>query len=248
MIEIIEYQPAHAELGYTFGGRTPVLRMRPGAMLGVSTADCFGGRVRTAGGPALPGLRSAAPQPGVAGRSTWSAPNPATPSPCTSSPSPPPGTGECQRRIRHFGALTGTHQTANLQAPLEERVWIYAIDQDTPGPSATRTALVEYSVDLPLVPMIGTIGVAPAGGEVRASVVPDIHGGNLDAPLVRAGATLYLPVNVDGASLASATCTPARARGTLRRRRGDRRPHHPDRRPDQGRQYPRSPVGIRHPT
>jgi acetamidase/formamidase len=51
-------------------------------------------------------------------------------------------------------------------------------------------------------PMLGTVGVAPAGGEVRLSIVPGAHGGNLDTPMLHAGATLYLPVSVEGAMLA----------------------------------------------
>ena len=39
-------------------------------------------------------------------------------------------------------------------------------------------------------------------GEVRASIVPGDHGGNLDSPLMRAGTTVYLPVSVRGALLA----------------------------------------------
>ena len=47
--------------------------------------------------------------------------------------------------------------------------------------------------------MLGTVGVAPAGGEVRSSLVPDRFGGNMDTPQMRAGATCYLGVNVEGA-------------------------------------------------
>jgi amidase len=43
--------------------------------------------------------------------------------------------------------------------------------------------------------------VAPAGGEARSSVVPAEFGGNMDAPEVSVGNTLYLPVNVPGALL-----------------------------------------------
>ena len=47
--------------------------------------------------------------------------------------------------------------------------------------------------------MLGTVGVAPAGGEVRSSLVPDRFGGNMDSPEMRAGSTAYLGVNVEGA-------------------------------------------------
>lgn len=54
---------------------------------------------------------------------------------------------------------------------------------------------------LPLDPMLGTVGVAPAGGEVRLVKTRSTHGGNMDTPEARAGATLYLPVKVAGAIL-----------------------------------------------
>lgn len=56
-------------------------------------------------------------------------------------------------------------------------------------------------LSFPLRPMIGVIGTAPAG-EGIATGTPDAHGGNMDCTRIGAGATLYLPVNVDGALLA----------------------------------------------
>jgi len=54
-------------------------------------------------------------------------------------------------------------------------------------------------VRIPLHPFLGCIGVAPANGEARSSIVPAEFGGNMDAPEVSVGNTLYLPVNVPGA-------------------------------------------------
>jgi acetamidase/formamidase len=56
-----------------------------------------------------------------------------------------------------------------------------------------------YQVDLPLDPMHGTVGVAPALGEVRSALAPGDWGGNMDTPEMRAGTTCYLGVNVEGA-------------------------------------------------
>ena len=53
-------------------------------------------------------------------------------------------------------------------------------------------------VRLPLDPMIGVIGVAPAGEPVNCGT-PSTHGGNMDTTQIGAGATLYFPVAVDGA-------------------------------------------------
>ena len=54
---------------------------------------------------------------------------------------------------------------------------------------------------LPLHPMIGVIGVAPAEEAVLCSI-PGPHGGNLDTVNIAEGAEIYLPVFVSGAKLA----------------------------------------------
>ncbi len=53
----------------------------------------------------------------------------------------------------------------------------------------------------PISPMIGVIGTAPANGDVPCGT-PGPHGGNLDTKDVKAGATVYLPVFVNGGLLA----------------------------------------------
>jgi acetamidase/formamidase len=55
-------------------------------------------------------------------------------------------------------------------------------------------------IEIPTRPFVGTIGVSPAF-EAIATVTPGRHGGNMDAPDVCVGNTLYLPVAVDGALL-----------------------------------------------
>lgn len=53
----------------------------------------------------------------------------------------------------------------------------------------------------PVSPMIGVIGVAPAGDGVL-TVTPDLHGGNMDCTVIGAGAEVYFPVFTEGALLA----------------------------------------------
>jgi len=53
---------------------------------------------------------------------------------------------------------------------------------------------------LPAKPMVGTIGVAP-GSERVSTLLPGLHGGNMDIQEVRAGAQVYLPVSRPGAGL-----------------------------------------------
>jgi amidase len=65
-----------------------------------------------------------------------------------------------------------------------------------------RDGLIEWSNDLklPIKPMIGTLGTAPAV-EVFSNAWPGRYGGNMDVQEVCPGATVYLPVNVPGALL-----------------------------------------------
>jgi amidase len=99
-----------------------------------------------------------------------------------------------------FGALNETNYTPMLHPPLPERIWFYPIDHASN--TATFQALdSNYKVKIPLHPFLGCIGVAPANGEARSSIVPAEFGGNMDAPEVSVGNTLYLPVNVAGGLL-----------------------------------------------
>jgi acetamidase/formamidase len=99
-----------------------------------------------------------------------------------------------------FGALNETNYTPMLHPPLAERIWFYPIDHASN--TATFQALdSNYKVKIPLHPFLGCIGVAPGNGEARSSIVPAEFGGNMDAPEVSVGNTLYLPVNVAGGLL-----------------------------------------------
>src|ERR1700726_245735 len=100
-----------------------------------------------------------------------------------------------------FGAANATHYTPVLESkPLPEKMWFYPIDREKN--TATFQALdSNFKVKFPLHPFLGCIGVCPANGEARSSIVPAEFGGNMDAPEVSAGNTLYLPVNVTGALL-----------------------------------------------
>ena len=79
-------------------------------------------------------------------------------------------------------------------------------------------------VSVPVVPMIGTIGVAPPEPGPHPMVPPSRWGGNLDIRHIGPGARLVLPVGVPGACCPWATPTPRwgmarwRARAWRRRR------------------------------
>lgn len=71
-------------------------------------------------------------------------------------------------------------------------------------------------VKIPISPMIGVIGVAPAkeDGEWTTDT-PWKHGGNMDIKDIKAGSTLYFPVNQEGALLALGDCHALMADGEV---------------------------------
>jgi acetamidase/formamidase len=97
-----------------------------------------------------------------------------------------------------FGALVGTDKTAMLGPDFPETSWRY--DFDAAGRTArTVSGDGKHAWDVPLSPFLGCLGVAPAAGEVRTTIVPGPFGGNMDCPEVREGNTVFLGVNVPGA-------------------------------------------------
>lgn len=54
-------------------------------------------------------------------------------------------------------------------------------------------------LQLPLAPMVGCFGVAPAGGQAISTATSGPHGGNMDYRGFVAGVTVYFPVFVEGA-------------------------------------------------
>ena len=196
-IAVLTYRPSPADYAWTFGGVAPVARVAPATALELFSEDAFGGRVRGIGdlvseviefpyvnpqtGPfyvegAEPGDTLAVHFVSIEPARDWAA----------------------STTVPLFGALTSTHATATLQDPLPEVVWIWQLDRVN-RLCRFESRFANYTVDLPMDPMHGTVGVAPANLEARSSLVPDAHGGNMDTPEMRVGVTCYLGVNVPGA-------------------------------------------------
>jgi acetamidase/formamidase len=201
--ESVRYEPdpdADPEsLIFTFGGVAPVASIKPGTILRTWTRDCFAGRIRSTSDRVsdLCDQRYINPQTGpffVEGAEAGD-----TLAVHFVSIEPRESFG-VSTTVRFFGSLSGTLTTPTLQAALEEKTWIYAIDREA-GLVRYEALDSPYTVDLPLDPMHGTIGVAPALGEVRSAMAPGDWGGNMDTPEMRAGTTCYLGVNVEGALL-----------------------------------------------
>jgi amidase len=62
-------------------------------------------------------------------------------------------------------------------------------------------AVLSERLRVPLHPMVGVVGVAPASGRV-GNLYGGEHGGNMDTRTIAAGSRVYLPVLVPGAMLA----------------------------------------------
>lgn len=199
-MDVVELNPTPDQYRYTFGGHEPILTVRPGTIIDVTTEDCFGGRVRSVDD--LPSrvcdLSSLNPVSGpIAGEGA----EPGDALAVHFAEIMPVRDWAVSSTFPFFGALTATHSTAMLHDALEERVWRYDVDVAA-GIVRYQARNSDFSVELPLDPMHGTVGVAPAGGERMLTITPSAHGGNMDTPELRAGVTLYLPVNVPGAMLA----------------------------------------------
>ncbi|WP_018350907.1 acetamidase/formamidase family protein [Longispora albida] len=193
-MNLITYRPQPEDYAYTFGGRPPVARVRPGDALAVYTEDCFGGRVLGFGD--LPSQVCQFPYLNpVTGPFHVEGAEPGDTLAVHFVSITPARDRAVSTTFPHFGALTGF---ATLQPALEERVWVYDLDLAR-GVVVYSARNSEYTVELPLDPMHGTAGVAPAASEARMTITPGAHGGNMDSPELRAGVTAYFGVNVPGA-------------------------------------------------
>jgi acetamidase/formamidase len=198
-VPTLRWVPEHGDLVYTFGGAAPKHRIASGTRIVSWTEDCFDGFVKTASD-----LPSKVMPPGHD--------NPQT------GPFHVEGAESGDTIAVHlvklepardyavssfgpgFGALVGTDRTAMLAPDLPETSWRYDLDSTrTSARASSRDG--RHTWEVPLAPFLGCLGVAPAAGEVRSTIVPGPFGGNMDCPEVRAGNTLFLGVNVPGALL-----------------------------------------------
>src|SRR3954468_4552493 len=154
----VSYRPEPHDLAWTFGGVPPVRRVQPGTVLELWSEDAFAGKVRGVDdlvsqviefpfvnpvtGPfyvegAEPGDTLAVHFVSIEPSRDWAA----------------------ATTIPLFGSLTQTHATAGPQEPLPEVVWMYEVDRSR-RTVTYRSLKGDYSVELPLDPMHGTVGVA----------------------------------------------------------------------------------------
>jgi amidase len=194
--DVVKYQATINNVKYVYASMPPVARLKPGDILDTNTLDCFGNAVEKPG-DTLSMSKGDNPLTGpfyIEGAE--------------------PGDTLAVKILQldvdsdhgvgafapGFGAISATNYTPMLAPPLPEKIWFYPIDRASN--TATFHALdSNFTTRIPLHPFFGCIGVAPAGGEARSSVVPAEFGGNMDSPEVSVGNTVYFPVNVEGALL-----------------------------------------------
>jgi len=196
---VLRYVPKHEDLKYTFGGVPPAAHVAPGTRIVSWTEDCYDGAVTKPGQlptkVQLPGHDN--PQTGpffVDGA------EPGDTLAIRIEKLEPARDHGISSSFPGFGAMNATDRTALLHPDLPETVWFYQVDR-AKSVLRTRSTDGRHSWEVPLAPFLGCLGVSPANGEARSTVVPDSFGGNMDCPEVRAGNTIYLGVRVPGALL-----------------------------------------------
>jgi acetamidase/formamidase len=194
--KVVSYHATIDTVKYVYGPAEPVARLKPGDILDTNTLDCFGNVIQKPG-DTLAKVKGDNP---LSGPFYVEGAQPGDTLVVKILDLQVDGSQGIGAFAPGFGALNETNYTPMLHPPLPEKIWFYPIDHA--GNTATFKALdSDFSVKVPLHPFFGCIGVAPAEGESRSSIVPAEFGGNMDTPEASAGNTLYLPVNVSGALL-----------------------------------------------
>jgi acetamidase/formamidase len=196
-MDVVEFTPSRDQYAYTFGGVEPVMKVQPGTAMRLWSDDAYGGVLRSVDdlsseklvmpfvNPQTGPFYVEGAEPGDTLALHFVAIEPARDFGASAA-------------IPLFGGMTSTDRTVSLQDPLPDTTWIYELDRAR-NVVTFAARFSEHRLDLPVNPMLGTVGVAPAAGEARSSLVPERFGGNMDTPQMRAGATVFLGVNVEGA-------------------------------------------------
>ena len=187
------FRPTRDQFAYTFGGVAPLHTVRPGDVLQLWSEDAFNGAVRSVGdkSAAVIDFRFGNPQTGpfyLAGA------EPGDTIVLHIVDLTPARDWGASATIPFFGGMTGNDRTPTMQPALPDTTWIYQVDRAA-GTVGFRSRFprttggdADLEIALPLDPMLGTVGVAPAGGEVRSALVPERFGGvNVEGALFSIG-------------------------------------------------------------
>jgi amidase len=194
---VVRYTTTNANVKYLFATAEPVARLKPGDILDTNTLDCFGNAIKKPGDT----LSMAKGDNPLAGPFYVEGAEPGDTLAVKILDLQVDGDTGVGAFAPGFGSINSSRYTPVLEAkPLPERVWIYPINHA--DNTATFKAIdTDFAVKIPMHPFFGCIGVAPANGEARSSIVPAEFGGNMDSPEASVGNTVYFPVNVKGGLL-----------------------------------------------
>src|SRR5579864_1924853 len=193
---VVKYHATINDVKYVYASVAPVARLKPGDILDTNTLDCFGDAIKKPGDT----LSMSKGDNPLTGPFYIEGAEPGDTLAVKILDLEVDGDQGVGAFAPGFGALNETNYTPMLHPPLPEKIWFYPIDHA--AHTATFQALdSKFSVNIPLHPFFGCIGVAPSGGEARSSIVPAEFGGNMDSPEASVGNTVYFPVNVPGALL-----------------------------------------------
>ncbi|MCA1809298.1 MAG: acetamidase/formamidase family protein [Kiritimatiellia bacterium] len=159
----------------------PVATVQPGEIFKLAVQDCYSGRLQSPDDKFT--------------REMWDSVNPATGPVYIADMAP----GDVLRveilaiSVRDFAVMCLEPGSGALGRFIPEA-------ETTILPIRDGRLILDHGLELPLNPMIGVIGTAPAG-EPILNGTPGEHGGNMDCNLITAGAVVYLPVQAPGALL-----------------------------------------------
>ncbi len=183
--ERVEFTP---EIGYpTFAVREPVLRIRPNTIL---VSNTMMGPYYTEQGGAFPGevgpfyIEGATTEDTLVVEVLKVRPN---------------HTIAAAQVSSSFGGLAGESRVRFLADPIGQRRYVWRLDREEMTGTTELPGSRMGSITVDLQPMLGRVAVAPRGEEAFGGLWPGDFGGNMDAPEVREGTTVYLPIFHDGA-------------------------------------------------
>ncbi len=175
-------------VGYqAFKVREPVLRLKPGDVL---VSESLMGEYYTERGGAWPGevgpiyIEGATPEDQLVVKILKVRPNRKL-APARINPT--------------FGGLASDTRLRLLNSPVPDERFLWKLDQAKGVAALDLKRSKLQRVEVPMAPMLGRVAVAPKGEESFPGLWPGDFGGNMDAPEIREGATVYLPVFHDGA-------------------------------------------------
>lgn len=185
--DTVRFEPTVAQP--TFAVREPVLRVRPGTVL-VSRTNS--GPYYTREGGAFPGEVGPIYVEGATRRDIL----------VVKIHRVRPNTDLAAAQLYStFGGLASDSRVRMLNDTIPGRRYLWQLDRQRMTGTTSLPDSRMRSITVDLAPMLGRIAVAPRGQEAFSGLWPGDFGGNMDAPELREGTTVYLPIFHDGAYL-----------------------------------------------